>query len=49
MEEVNQEQLDIVLHMIRIRVRPIRLSSSKFEGNKRKYFFMQNIAEICLS
>lgn len=49
MEKVNQEQWVIVLHMIRIRVGWIRLSFSKFKRNKRKYFVMQNTAEICLS
>lgn len=48
MEKVNQEQLIIVLHMIRIRVGQITLSG-KFKRNKRKYFIMQNTAEMCLS
>ena len=49
MEKTNQEQLVIVLHMIRIRVGQIRLSSSKVKRNKRKYFVMQNTTEICVS
>lgn len=49
MEKVKWEQLVIVLHLIRIRVGQIRLLSSKFKRNKRKYFVMQNVAEICLS
>lgn len=46
--KMSQELLDIVLHMTRIRVGQVRLSSSKFKRNKRKYFVMQNTAEICL-